>query len=126
MIEHQANLLKYRFSCFQSPEDEEKTVKKKIGPPYTKGVAMSFGFRKRPSTAPAVTTATGNANVGRRLAGAEIIDKNGNGNNFTDTDPLASNAVPSGRTTPRLVPPKKEANATRVSRFGFRQPQANR
>lgn len=86
---------------------------------------MSFGFKKRPATAPPMSATTGNANVGRRLAGAEIIDRNGNGNS-TDMDPLTSNAVPSGRTTPRLAPPKKEANATRVSRFGFRQPQANR
>lgn len=94
---------------------------------------MSFGFKKRPTTAPSTlmtAAAAGNANVGRRLAaGAEIIDRNGNnGGNSTTTDtvPLTSNAVPSGRTTPRLAPPKKEANATRVSRFGFRQPQANR
>lgn len=34
--------------------------------------------------------------------------------------------APTGRSTPRLMPPKKEGIATRVNRFGFRQPQGNR
>lgn len=79
---------------------------------------MSFGFKKRPNTAPVV----GNSNAARRLANSDIIDKNGN----DESEPLTANAVPSGRTTPRLVPPRKEASATRVSRFGFRQPNAHR
>lgn len=82
---------------------------------------MSFGFKKRPTTASSIP---GNTNVGRRLARPEIIDRNGNGTD--DTESLTSNAVPSGRTTPRLAPPKKEPNATRVSRFGFRQPPTTR
>lgn len=80
---------------------------------------MSFGFKKRPATSASIV---GNASVGRRLASPEIIDRNGN----SDTDCLTSNAVPSGRTTPRLAPPRKEPNATRVSRFGFRQPPSTR
>lgn len=80
---------------------------------------MSFGFKRRPITAPSIAD---NATAARRLAKHEIIDRNGNG----DTEPLTSNAIPPGRTTPRLAPPRKEANATRVSRFGFRQPNTNR
>lgn len=46
---------------------------------------------------------------------------------FQDTEPLTQNAVPTGRTTPRLAPPKKEPNATKqVSRFGFRHGPVNR
>lgn len=78
---------------------------------------MSFGFKKRPATAPVI----GNTNAARRLANSDI-DNNGN----DEGESLTANVVPSGRTTPRLVPPKKEANATRVSRFGFRQPNAHR
>lgn len=105
---------------FQSPDDEKETNKKTI-PACTKGVAMSFGFKKRPVTAPSIT---GNAAVARRLADAETTDSNGNENVYTD--PVNTNLTCSGRSTPRLVPPKKEANATRVSRFGFRQPAVNR
>ncbi|KRT81970.1 hypothetical protein AMK59_5461, partial [Oryctes borbonicus] len=79
---------------------------------------MSFGFRKRPVS----SSYTGNPVAARRLASADI-DRNGNNG---DTEPLTANAVPSGRTTPRLAPPKKEPNASRVSRFGFRQTNANR
>ncbi|KAK9737001.1 hypothetical protein QE152_g11074 [Popillia japonica] len=98
----------------RSPNDEKETSKKSI----TKGVAMSFGFRKRPVSA----QYTGNPIAARRLASADI-DRNGNNG---DTEPLTTNAVPSGRTTPRLAPPKKEPNASRVSRFGFRHTNANR
>lgn len=83
-----------------------------------KGVATSFGF-KRPTTAPSIAS---NSNAARRLANnRDMVDRNG------DTEPLiSSNVTPTGRSTPRLVPPKKEGIATRVNRFGFRQPQINR
>lgn len=80
---------------------------------------MSFGFRRRPTTAPSIAS---NSSAARRLANADVA----NGNGTSDTDPLTSNIAPSGRTTPRLMPPKKEATAIRVNRFGFRQPQTNR
>lgn len=92
--------------------------------PTTRGVAMSFGFRRR-TPAPSIAA---NATAARRLANnvatAETISTNEaydrNGNDASDTDALTSNVAPTGRSTPRLVPPKKEANATKVSRFGFR------
>ncbi|XP_072396670.1 uncharacterized protein [Diabrotica undecimpunctata] len=96
----------------------------------TKGVAMSFGFKRR-QTAPSIAA---NASAARRLANnqgsidgttaTESIDRNGN--DSRDTDALTSNAAPTGRSTPRLLPPKKEANATKVSRFGFRHTQTSR
>lgn len=96
----------------------------KKAPPYqTKGVAMSFGFRRRPTTAPSIAS---NASAARRLANAVdctaaktlTTDRNGNED---DTQSLTGNSVPVGRSTPRLAPPKKEPNATqRVSRFGYR------
>ncbi|XP_074034066.1 uncharacterized protein isoform X4 [Leptinotarsa decemlineata] len=89
----------------------------------TRGVATSFGFKRRPTTAPAVAS---NASAARRLAHAannDGLDRNGND---AETDGLTANVAPTGRSTPRLVPPRKEPNATRVSRFGFRQTQSSR
>ncbi|RZC41830.1 dentin sialophosphoprotein, partial [Asbolus verrucosus] len=103
-----------------SPGDENKDLPRKP-PIYTKGVATSFGFKRRPTTAPSIAS---NSNAARRLANTDIIDRNGNGN--ADTEPLTTNIAPTGRSTPRLMPPKKEGSATRVNRFGFRQPQVNR
>ncbi|KAG5874656.1 hypothetical protein JTB14_006509 [Gonioctena quinquepunctata] len=88
---------------------------------------MSFGFKFRPTTAPAIAS---NASAARRLANAtqnEPMAFDRNGNDATDdTEALTSNVAPTGRSTPRLAPPKKEANAVRVSRFGFRQTQGSR
>ncbi|KAJ8971994.1 hypothetical protein NQ314_000440 [Rhamnusium bicolor] len=94
----------------RTPTDSNKRISGN-----TRGVAMSFGFKRRPTTAPSIAS---NASAARRLANADIIDRNGN--EHTDTDALTSHVAPTGRSTPRLAPPKKEANATRVSRFGFR------
>ncbi|XP_019868251.2 uncharacterized protein LOC109597056 isoform X3 [Aethina tumida] len=109
-----------------SPDDENNKRPPELGgqgaaksAACTKGVAMSFGFKRRPATAPAIAS---NASAARRLANADVA----NGND-TDTEPLTQNAVPTGRTTPRLAPPKKEPNATKqVSRFGFRHGPVNR
>ncbi|CAH0553042.1 unnamed protein product [Brassicogethes aeneus] len=101
--------------------DQPASASDKRPPACTKGVAMSFGFKRRAATAPVAS----NASAARRLANADIVD--GNGNEHTDTDILTEHAVPTGRTTPRLAPPKKEANATKQgSRFGFRHNQVNR
>ncbi|XP_017778420.1 PREDICTED: uncharacterized protein LOC108564041 isoform X3 [Nicrophorus vespilloides] len=104
-----------------SPEDENKSSIKKAS--LTKGMATSFGFKRRPTNA---TSVAENPTAARRLANAstETIDNNGN---TGDTEPLTTNAMQSGRSTPhRLPPPKKEAAGTKVSRFGFRQSNANR
>ncbi|XP_065170598.1 serine-rich adhesin for platelets isoform X3 [Atheta coriaria] len=120
----------------RSPEEEIKPPMKKQA---TKGVATSFGFRKKPTSAPpACTLTTNNPTAARRLANAtESVDSNGNTGveqphtipiSSHDTASLTSNAVPSGKSTPHRLPaPKKEAQATtKPSRFGFRQPNANR
>ncbi|XP_045465816.1 uncharacterized protein LOC123674780 isoform X2 [Harmonia axyridis] len=101
----------------QSPDDNHKHSgpMRKNNSLATKGVATSFGFRRRPMTSPSVLT-TPNESVARRLAST---DSNGNDN---DTRPLTANIETNGRSTPRLPPPKKEGNATQgVGRFGFRQ-----
>ncbi|KAK9891779.1 hypothetical protein WA026_016576 [Henosepilachna vigintioctopunctata] len=89
----------------------------------SKGVSTSFGFKRRPTTAPSALT-TDNANAARRLAHPTAIDSNGNDE---EKKRLIAHAQPSGRSTPKLQPPKKEGIASqKVSRFGFRQPQINR
>ncbi|KAL3278325.1 hypothetical protein HHI36_013656 [Cryptolaemus montrouzieri] len=113
----------------ESPDDDNResttAMKKNSHNITSKGVATSFGFKRRPTTAPSAMS-TPNSNVGRRLANVDTIDSNGNDRD-DEMSPLTSNAQPSGRSTPRLPPPKKEGIAShRVSRFGFRQPQVNR
>lgn len=97
------------FLIQQSPDDENnKELSSKKPPVYTRGVAMSFGFKRRPTTAPSIAS---NASVARRLASnADVIDRNGNED---DTEPLTSNIVPTGRSTPRLAPPKKKPSPQR-------------
>ncbi|XP_060523649.1 uncharacterized protein LOC132700390 isoform X2 [Cylas formicarius] len=97
---------------------------KKVNPGCTKGVAMSFGFKRRVG-APSIAS---NASAARRLANSGAIENTDrNGNEESEAEPLTSNIASTGRSTPRLAPPKKEANAsTRVSRFGFRQNPTDR
>ncbi|KAJ8944723.1 hypothetical protein NQ318_007936 [Aromia moschata] len=120
-------------SCFffQSPDDENNkprsptdTNRRICSNASSRGVSMSFGFKRRPATAPSIASS---ASAARRLANAnaDLTDTNGNADH-SETEPLAANVASTGRSTPRLAPPKKEANATRVSRFGFRQNQSNR
>ncbi|KAK5650938.1 hypothetical protein RI129_001967 [Pyrocoelia pectoralis] len=115
---HKSSMNQHKKSQSPDYDDNKETTTKNSGI-HTKGVSTSFGFRRRPVTALVIAD---NATAARRLAKQEFIDRNGNG----DTASLANNAIPPGRTTPRLAPPRKEANATRVSRFGFRKPNTNR
>ncbi|XP_044756451.1 uncharacterized protein LOC123315003 isoform X3 [Coccinella septempunctata] len=104
----------------QSPDDNQKhniSMNKNVTI-TTKGVASSFGFKRRPLTAPSALT-TSNQVVARRLAFTDSTDSNGNDQ---DTKPLTAHFQTNGRSTPRLPPPKKEGSATQgVGRFGFRQ-----
>lgn len=105
----------------------EASIQQRAAAITTKGVAMSFGFKRR--TAPSIAS---NPNAARRLAtcdavgngGGDCLDGNGNDaadeDSPRDTDSLTGNAAPTGRSTPRLAPPRKEATGARVSRFGFR------
>lgn len=105
---------------FKVPEEVTRDTSKRQGQ-YTRGVATSFGFRKRPETAIPVYT----DNTRKTLA--DGVDSNGNDDRI---ECLETTNVSNGSTTSRLVtrlpPPKKEPNATRVGRFGFRQPNSVR
>lgn len=70
----------------QSPDDENNKRPPELGgqgaaksAACTKGVAMSFGFKRRPTTAPAIAS---NASAARRLANADVA----NGNDTVGSD----------------------------------------
>ncbi|XP_037045695.1 probable serine/threonine-protein kinase DDB_G0278845 isoform X4 [Bradysia coprophila] len=106
-------------------QSESKKSAKKLGP-ETKGTAMSFGFKKK-----IYTTSKKNGNsikASEKLSQEEQFgpintdndcgDDNGNRGGV---DVLSDRE--SGRTTPRLTPPRKESTGApyRSIRFGFRQ-----
>ncbi|XP_073942803.1 uncharacterized protein [Choristoneura fumiferana] len=80
----------------------------------SRGVATSFGFRRRPAS-----TSRADDNARRKQ---KAHDKNGNGGS---TEDLRAEDVLSGRSTP-LARPRKEAvgQPLRSNRFGFRQPHS--
>ncbi|XP_069358362.1 serine-rich adhesin for platelets isoform X2 [Maniola hyperantus] len=80
----------------------------------TRGVATSFGFRRRPAS-----TSRADDNARRKQ---KSHDKNGNGGS---TEDLRPEEVLSGRSTP-LARPRKEISGQplRTNRFGFRQPHS--
>ncbi|XP_026322378.1 uncharacterized protein LOC113231982 isoform X4 [Hyposmocoma kahamanoa] len=79
----------------------------------SRGVATSFGFRRRPAS-----SSRADDNARRKKA----HDKNGNGGS---TEDLRQEEVLSGRSTP-LARPRKETGGQplRSNRFGFRQPHS--
>ncbi|KAL4708325.1 hypothetical protein ACJJTC_007731, partial [Scirpophaga incertulas] len=79
----------------------------------SRGVATSFGFRRRPAS-----SSRADDNARRKHA----HDKNGNGGS---TEELRVEEVLSGRSTPLARPRKETAGQPlRTNRFGFRQPHA--
>lgn len=86
-----------------------------------RGAASSFGFKRRPTSA--IPVPVDNEPTTKKLP-SDTVDNNGNDDNLDSLE--TSTLFSAGRTTPRLAPPKKEANATRINRFGFRQANANR
>lgn len=123
---------------FQGQSESKKSAKKQHNV-ETKGTAMSFGFRKishsltshkknsntkqnekgskgKSSTGDSATVITNPGIVKHNYA---LDDKNGNTGSI---DSLTENEQ-TGRTTPRLLPPKKDASGVpyRPNRFGFRQ-----
>ncbi|XP_041971111.1 uncharacterized protein LOC121727379 isoform X3 [Aricia agestis] len=80
----------------------------------SRGVATSFGFRRRPAS-----TSRADDNARRKQ---KPHDKNGNGGS---TEDLRPEEVLSGRSTP-LARPRKETvgQPLRSNRFGFRQPHS--
>ncbi|KAL6431136.1 hypothetical protein ACFW04_007101 [Cataglyphis niger] len=101
------------------------------GTSHTRGTAMSFGFRRRPTSGipmPITNYAAGTVTEKSMLhPRSKSAGPEQNRRRAMDDD--NSNAIhnsSSGRSTPRLAPPKKDSNGTgvRTNRFGYRQPQA--
>ncbi|XP_029668567.1 homeobox protein prospero isoform X3 [Formica exsecta] len=102
----------------------------KRGTSHTRGTAMSFGFRRRPTSGipmPITNYAAGTVTEKSMLhPRSKSAGPEQNRRRAMDDD--NSNAIhnsSSGRSTPRLAPPKKDSNGTgvRTNRFGYRQPQ---
>ncbi|XP_068631072.1 serine-rich adhesin for platelets [Battus philenor] len=80
----------------------------------SRGIATSFGFRRRPAS-----TSRADDNARRKQ---KSHDKNGNGGS---TEDLRPEEVLSGRSTPLARPRKETAGQPlRTNRFGFRQPHS--
>ncbi|XP_044575807.1 uncharacterized protein LOC123259380 isoform X3 [Cotesia glomerata] len=110
---------------FYFTSDDSKVASKR-GVPQTRGTAISFGFRRRSrgdghhqpiksyeEDLPPRSKSLGPEQVRRRLD--------------EDDRHQRVQSASSGRSTPRLAPPKKEiVGNVRMNRFGFRQPQPGR
>ncbi|XP_048512607.1 putative uncharacterized protein DDB_G0277255 isoform X2 [Athalia rosae] len=100
----------------------------KRGTPYTRGTAMSFGFRRRPASGIPMPI---NGSFSTEMSGASSHPRSKSAGHEQDRrreEDHHRGHNSSGRSTPRLAPPKKEAAgvALRTNRFGFRQPQPSR
>lgn len=99
------------------------------GTSHTRGTAMSFGFRRRPASGiPMPITSYAAAGAEKNLlhprsksAGPEQDRRRA----MDDDGGYVIHNSSSGRSTPRLAPPKKDSAGigVRTNRFGYRQPQ---
>ncbi|XP_015188874.1 PREDICTED: homeobox protein prospero isoform X2 [Polistes dominula] len=118
------DVLENEKGLFGATANDNKGASKR-GAPCTRGTAMSFGFRRRPTTGipvPITNYATDVTFLHQRSksAGPEQTRRRDD-----DVTYQAVQNSSSGRSTPRLAPPKKEATgvSTRTNRFGYRQSQ---
>ncbi|XP_069685417.1 uncharacterized protein [Periplaneta americana] len=103
---------------FGTPSQGETKALAKRASPYTRGQATLFGFKRRPASAiptPITNTSTPILENATNVA----VSKTASQESLNSISP-----VPSGRSTPRLSRPKKDAdgNLIRTNRFGFRAP----
>ncbi|CRL00117.1 CLUMA_CG013398, isoform A [Clunio marinus] len=127
-------------------QSESKKSSKKMSGPETKGTSISFGFKKKNYSSSAsnkkfnaannnngndgtksekkTATIISNHNVIKAEQNHLIITSDDNGNNNNPAETNNSDKETTGRTTPRLQPPKRDQTQTsnaRGNRFGFRQ-----
>ncbi|XP_043785181.1 uncharacterized protein LOC122710950 isoform X3 [Apis laboriosa] len=114
------------YRIMDKPAKNEHKGASKRGGTHTRGTAMSFGFRRRPASGipMPINNYTSESSVFHqrsKSAGPEQNRRRGD----EDTGNAIHNSS-SGRSTPRLAPPKKESSgiAVRTNRFGYRQPQS--
>ena len=110
------------------PQGDNKSSSKR-GAPHTRGTAISFGFRRRPAATGIPVAVTKYADNHQRSKSVgpehESARRRQNDEDFYQPSPRYQNYSQSGRSTPRLAPPKKEASGLplRTNRFGFRTQQ---
>ncbi|CAK9807315.1 hypothetical protein ANTPLA_LOCUS5324 [Anthophora plagiata] len=113
------------YRIMDKPAKNEHKSASKRGGSHTRGTAMSFGFRRRPASGipmPITNYANETSLLHPRSKSAGPEQNRRRDEDTTSTMIHSS----SGRSTPRLAPPKKESSgiAVRTNRFGYRQPQA--
>ncbi|XP_076752745.1 uncharacterized protein LOC143424515 isoform X3 [Xylocopa sonorina] len=111
------------YRIMEKPAKNDHKGASKRGGSHTRGTAMSFGFRRRPTSGIPVPitnypTEASLLHPRSKSAGPEQ-------NRRRDEDTTMIHNSSSGRSTPRLAPPKKDSSkiAVRANRFGYRQSQ---
>ncbi|XP_039302467.1 uncharacterized protein LOC105205408 isoform X5 [Solenopsis invicta] len=110
----------------------QKQGSTKRGTSHTRGTAMSFGFRRRPTSGipmPIANYAVSSTTNEKSLLHPRSKSAGPEQDRRRMMDDDNSNVIhnsSSGRSTPRLAPPKKDSSGigVRTNRFGYRQPQA--
>ncbi|XP_011686115.1 PREDICTED: putative mediator of RNA polymerase II transcription subunit 26 isoform X2 [Wasmannia auropunctata] len=108
----------------------QKQGSSKRGTSQTRGTAMSFGFRRRPTSGiPMPITNYAGTTSEKSLLHPRSKSAGPEQDRRRMMDDDNSNVIhnsSSGRSTPRLAPPKKDSSGigVRTNRFGYRQPQA--
>lgn len=99
----------------------------KRGASHTRGTAISFGFRRRPPATSIPVPVASNDHQRSKSVGPEHESRNRRqaDDDFCQSSQRYQNYSSSGRSTPRLAPPKKESSGLpiRTNRFGFRSQQ---
>ncbi|XP_031775235.1 uncharacterized protein LOC100863864 isoform X6 [Apis florea] len=115
------------YRIMDKPAKNEHKGASKRGGAHTRGTAMSFGFRRRPASGipMPINNYTAESSVVHQRSKSAGPEQNRR-RDVEDTSNSALHNSSSGRSTPRLAPPKKESSgiAVRTNRFGYRQPQA--
>ncbi|XP_015589706.1 uncharacterized protein LOC107265132 isoform X3 [Cephus cinctus] len=114
----------YRIMDKPTKNQNDNNGATKRGTPYTRGTAMSFGFRRRPTSGIPMPVTSYPDEVNPVHQRSKSAGPEHDRRRDDENQRVLQNAS-SGRSTPRLAPPKKEASgiAFRTNRFGFRQPQ---
>nr|XP_034186812.1 uncharacterized protein LOC117607338 isoform X3 [Osmia lignaria] len=112
------------YRIMDKPAKGEHKGASKRGGSHTRGTAMSFGFRRRPTSGIPVPKTSLPIELSMLHPRSKSAGPEQNRRRDEDTNIIHNSS--SGRSTPRLAPPKKEASgiAVRTNRFGYRQSQA--
>ncbi|XP_076230979.1 uncharacterized protein LOC143189077 isoform X4 [Calliopsis andreniformis] len=114
----------FTYHMDKSSKNGHKGVSKRGGS-NTHGTAISFGFRRRPTSGIPMPITNYSTELNLLHPRSKSAGPEQNRRRDDESNNTMYNSS-SGRSTPRLVPPKKESSgvAVRMNRFGYRQPQA--